>query len=96
MAKNVKILIKRDTAENYLDNNFIPRPFELVAAYTEDYDAIIYKLGDGKTCWTDLPEITKLSELDRFAVFAPGVMVECLLSPVLIKEFIKTDKAEEG
>ncbi len=96
MAKNVKILIKRDTAENYSDNNFIPRPFELVAAYVEDSDIIVYKLGDGKTCWADLPEITKLSELDRFAVFAPGVRVECFLSPVLIKEFIQPDKAEEG
>ena len=96
MAKNVKILIKRDTVENYSDSKFIPKPFELVAAYTEDSDTIIYKLGDGKTCWTDLPEITKLSELDKFAVYAPAAKVECFLSPVLIKDFIQPNKAEEG
>lgn len=96
MSKNIKVLIRRDTVDNFITFNFVPAPFELVAAYSEDSDAIIYKLGDGKTYWTDLPEITKLSELDKFAVFTPGVNVECFLSPVLIKDFIQPSKAEEG
>lgn len=96
MAKSVKILIRRDTIENYIYNEFIPKPFELVAAYAEDSDTTIYKLGDGKNCWADLPEITKLSELDKFVIFAPGASVECMLSPKLIKNFIQSNSTEKG
>lgn len=96
MAKSIKILIRRDTIENYLCSDFIPKPCELIAAYTEDSDTVIYKLGDGKNYWADLPEITKLSELDKFIVFAPGASVECLLSPKLVKNFVQSTGTEKG
>ena len=63
---SVKVLIKRDTVDNFKTENFIPREYELVAAYGTDTEEVIYKLGDGKTYWADLKEITKISELDKF------------------------------
>lgn len=83
----LKVLIKRDTSENFKVENFIPREFELVAAYNENSEDVIYKLGDGKTPWTDLPEITKISDLDKFNVYCiNGDKAEVFLNPFIIKE----------
>lgn len=66
---SLKILIKRDAIENFSTLKYVPKEFELVAAYDVDTRQIIYKLGDGKSSWTELAEITKLSELDKFIVY---------------------------
>lgn len=65
----MKILIKRDTLNNFNSVDFIPREYELVAAYDEETSQVIYKLGDGATPWADLKEITKISELDKFIIY---------------------------
>jgi len=72
---SVKVLIKRDTVDNFKTKNFIPREYELVAAYGTDTEEVIYKLGDGKTYWADLKEITKISELDKFIFYVASTSV---------------------
>lgn len=89
----LKVLLRRDSTENYILRNFIPKKLELVAAYTSDSTTIIYKLGDGKTPWIELPEITKISELDKFIVYTPDARVETLLNPFLTNDFL--DKYDE-
>ena len=88
--KNFKVLIKRDLVENYVSNNYVPKDKELVVAYEVNNRDLIYKIGDGKTSWVELPELTKISELDRFNFYAPEYeysIVEVILNPFLsIKE----------
>jgi hypothetical protein len=62
--KNFKVLIKRDLAENYIETkNYIPKDKELIVAYEIDDEYLIFKIGDGKTSWFDLPEIIPLKKL---------------------------------
>jgi hypothetical protein len=83
----VKVLIKRDSVKNFTTNAFVPQAFELVSAYSTDSDRIIYKIGDGKTAWVELPEITEISNLDKFNVYCKdGSKVEIFLNPFIIKE----------
>ena len=65
----LKILIKWDKREKFSTTNYIPRKFELTAAYETNTKEVIYKLGDGKTSLQELKEITKLSELDKFLLY---------------------------
>ena len=87
----IKVLIKRDTLERFKTTSWVPREFELVVAYDDKSDGLIYKLGDGKTHWNDLPEITKISELDQFLVYTKGSkpVVEAYLTPSTIDKVVK-------
>ncbi len=76
-----KVLVKRDMAETWRTTDFVPRKLELIAAWDEGTQQIIYKLGDGKTPWSELPRRTDLSELDMFRVFAGLDTVEVILNP---------------
>lgn len=86
----LKVLIKRDSVEEYNTTNYIPKEFELVAAYETDTEKVIYKLGDGVTPWSELKEVTKLSELDKFFVYTKNCgdksVVEAYLNPFMIQE----------
>ena len=91
-----QILVKRDTIDacNSTDY-FIPKEYELVAAYDEKTKKIIYKLGDGKTSWRKLKKITKLSQLDKFRICparSSGAVI--YLNPFLCNEII--DKCNRG
>ena len=87
----LKVLIRRDTIQNWATSCFIPRPYELVAAYDENSNDVIYKLGDGITPWDKLERITELNQLDRFYVYCSNgskSAVENYLNPFLIKDVI--------
>lgn len=66
----LKILIKRDTVQNFKTSEFVPKYHELVAAYDEHTKNVIYKLGDGVTPWAKLKKITRIKDLDCFIVYS--------------------------
>ena len=86
----LKILIKRDKVEKFSTTNYIPRKFELIAAYDTNTKEVIYKLGDGKTSWQELKEIIKLSELDKFLLYTQKSgrypLAEIYLNPFMIEQ----------
>lgn len=96
MTRQIQILVKRDSIEAYKNFDFIPKEFELVTAYDVKTKKIIYKLGDGVTPWKKLKKITKLSQLDKFAVYTkncPRAMI--YLNPFMCNEVIdKLNKKE--
>jgi hypothetical protein len=107
----MKILIKRDTIDSFTTTQFIPREYELIAAYNEETKQVIYKLGDGTTPWPKLKEITKISELDKFVLYSSSICdlsnptrksghIKCgpevYLNPFLINELIGTPEAAEA
>lgn len=84
---SLKVLVKRDSTDNWATSEFIPRALEFVAAYDINTERVVYKIGDGKTSWAELPELTEISELDRFNLYSPkyeNPIVEVILNPFLI------------
>lgn len=91
----VKVLIRRDSVENFTTSAFVPLAFELVSAYSTDSDRIIYKIGDGKTSWEKLPEVERIEEIDGFKVYTKGKeAIEMFLNPLSINEFLKKGNIE--
>lgn len=66
-TNDVKIYIKRDNKDNFAQTSFVPRCNELVAMY-HNHD-VTYKLGDGKTCIKDLPEVKNIKDISSFTVY---------------------------
>ena len=96
MTRQTQILVKRDPIEAYKNFDFIPKEYELVTAYDVNTKKIIYKLGDGVTPWKKLKKITKLSQLDKFAVYPKnGSGATIYLNPFMCNEVIdKLNKKE--
>lgn len=94
--KNFKVLIKRDLVENYISNNYIPKDKELIVAYEVNNEDLIFKIGDGKTSWFDLPEITQLKELDCFNMYTydGGNCVTTYFNPTMIKQVLDEEKEQ--
>lgn len=96
----LKILVKRDSVANFTANGFVPRVGELTSAYEADTEALVFKIGDGKTPWVDLPEITKISELSSFKVYtrysSDKEAVEVLLNPFRINDCLKSYQIKEA
>ena len=91
----VKVLIKRDSIDNFIANDFVPRSSEIVAAYDSAKSRVVFKIGDGKTSWTELPEVTRIDEIDRFKVYTAGKeAVEVFLKPESIKNFLEEQNSE--
>ena len=87
---SLKILVRRDAVSTIANLNYVPKQFELIAGYSVDKKEIIYKIGDGTTPWTELEEITKLSELDKFTLYTNrGPIVEVYLNPNLCEEVLE-------
>lgn len=87
--KITKVLVKRDSIENFTTIAFIPREYEFMSAYERESNRIIYKIGDGKTPWAELPEVTNISEIDGFKVYTDGRdVVEVFFNPQSIKEIL--------
>ena len=61
VLKNVRIVHKHDTEENWLKaTNFIPKQGELIIYDVDDtHDYERMKIGDGETLVSDLPFIVK-------------------------------------
>lgn len=89
---SVKVLIRRDSIENFTTTAYIPKEHELIVAYTNDSNKIIFKIGNGKTTWAELPEVKTIEEIDRFKVYYNGKeAIEMFLKPESIQEFLDTD-----
>lgn len=87
----LKILVKRDSVTNFTASGFVPRDGEITSAYDTGAGSLIFKLGDGKTPWTALPEITKISELASFKVYTRSngkETAEIILNPFKIDEYL--------
>ena len=92
---SLKILIRRDSVDTIDNLKYVPKQFELVAGYSIDRKDIIYKIGDGVTPWTELEEITKLSEIDNFTVYTNrGSIVEVYLNPNLCDDVLKKERTK--
>lgn len=92
---SLKILIRRDSVDTIDNLKYVPKQFELVAGYSIDRKNIIYKIGDGVTPWTELKEITKLSEIDNFTVYTNrGSIVEVYLNPNLCDDVLKKERTK--
>lgn len=90
---NFKVLIKRDLVENYISNNYIPKDKELVVAYEVNSEDLIFKIGDGKTSWLNLPEISQLKELDSFNMYTnDGCSITIVFNPTMIKQILDKKK----
>lgn len=95
---SIKVLIKRDSVANFTTAAFIPRGKEIITAYEQDSNDIIFKLGDGKTSWADLPEIKKISDMDSFKVYSGRSQketIEVILNPFLIQDFLGSAEKEK-
>lgn len=91
----VKVLIKRDSISNFTTSGFVPRSSEIVAAHDTAKSRVVYKIGDGKTSWAELPEVTKIDEIDRFKVYTAGKeAIEVFLKPESIKNFLEEQDSE--
>lgn len=90
-----KVLVKRDLVENYISNNYIPKDKELIVAHDVTNEDLIFKIGDGKTSWFNLPEISQLKELDYFNMYtSDGInLVTIFFNPTIIKQIL--DEEEE-
>ena len=93
----VKVLVRRDSIENFTTTAFIPHEHELIAAHGVDSNTIIFKIGDGKTSWAELPEVKTIEEIDRFKVHCNGKeAIEMFLKPESIQEFLNTEGDEQN
>ncbi len=95
---SLKVLIKRDTVANFTTSDYIPQEHELIAAYDTEGRRVIFKIGDGKTPWPGLCEITKISDLGTFSIYtdrSTKPIVEMFLDPFKIREVL-SDKSEEA
>lgn len=94
----LQILIRRDNVANFIANSFKPSEGELVAAYDPEGERVIFKLGDGKSLWIDLPEITKISDLSTFSIYtgrSKQPVVEMFLDPRKITEVLTKKEITE-
>lgn len=93
----VKVLVKRDSVANFTTEAFIPREYEFISAYDEESSRIVYKIGDGKTAWIDLPEVTTIDEIDRFKVYANGKeAIQMFLRPQSIQAYLDEGDTNES
>jgi hypothetical protein len=67
---NLTILPRRDLEENWTLKNPILREKEF--AVSVDKDIIKYKLGDGKSCYTDLPFTNLFDALMLGIIYSPA------------------------
>lgn len=68
VLKQMIVLPKRNTSENLESINPILRYKELCCELTETGERK-WKLGDGKTCFNDLPYVTKISEIEELLLY---------------------------
>ena len=93
----VKVLVKRDSVANFTTAAFIPREYEFISAYDEESGRVIYKIGDGKTAWIDLPEVTAIDEIDCFKVYADGKeAIQMFLKPQSIQAYLDEGDTNES
>lgn len=93
----VKVLVRRDFIENFTTTALIPYEHELIAAHGVNSNIIIFKIGDGKTSWAELPEVKTIEEIDRFKVYRNGKeVIEMFLKPESIQEFLNTEGDEQN
>ena len=74
--KKFKCIVRYDSVENWEEFDPVLRERELVMAY--DGGLTGYKLGDGRSKWSDLPYVD-LNEVERFSMYADEVEVEVIL-----------------
>lgn len=75
-VKKFKCIVRHDSVENWEEFDPVLRERELVMAY--DGGLTGYKLGDGRSKWSDLPYVD-LNEVERFSMYVDEVEVEVIL-----------------
>ena len=65
------ILPRRDNYANFIESNFIPKHGELTVCYEEN-GRRFYKIGDGKSNISDLPEVD-LNTVNSFNLYIDSV-----------------------
>lgn len=98
---SIKILIKRDTTQNYVAINPILRLKELAVEYNEN-GIVGYKIGDGLTPWSELSYITNLTDIKEFYLWANTfdgnnrkIYAKIVIDPFVINDFLGGTKCKE-
>ena len=74
MAKKNPAIIKRDTKENWLKANYIPKENVIIIMDNPD-NSISLMIGDGETNVNDLPDMLSLTSLSRATVNNQEILV---------------------
>ena len=96
---NGRVICKHDIEENWKKAvNFIPLMAEIIVYETDSiHTQARLKIGDGKTAWVDLPEVTSIDEIDRFKVYANGKeAIQMFLKPQSIQAYLDEGDANES
>ena len=74
--KKIKCIVRHGSVEDWEEFDPVLRERELVIGY--DGDLTGYKLGDGRSRWSDLPYVD-LNEVERFSMYIDGLEIEVVL-----------------
>lgn len=87
-------LLKRGTTEDYKEWNPILNLNELAVEYN-DNEIVGYKIGDGEARWSELPYITKFTDISEFWIYVdpfcynkPYIAAKIILDPFMINNFL--------
>lgn len=87
-------LTKRVTTEDCKEWNPTLHLNELAVEYN-DNEIVGYKIGDGETRWSELPYITKLTDISEFWIYVnpfcrnkPYIAAKIILDPFMINNFL--------
>lgn len=86
-SQQVRILIKRDCTSRYEEFDPVLYYHELAVEY--DGNQIVgYKLGDGKTKWSELDYITNISDIHHFVLYCDptGPAAQVVLDPFMAND----------
>ena len=78
-----KCLIRRDTKKQWTDFNPVLRLGE-IAMEQIDEDTYLYKIGDGKSEWSELPYVD-LNEVPEFRIYTDRHSVSVDLRPGIVE-----------
>jgi hypothetical protein len=93
-TQTIKCLIKRGTTDDYKEWNPTLHLNELAVEYN-DNEIVGYKIGNGTTQWSELPYITKITDISEFWLWInafdnshPYVVTKIILDPFMINNFL--------
>lgn len=94
-VQTIICLIKRDTTDAYKKQNPVLRLNELAVEYNNN-KIVGYKIGDGTTQWSELPYITKFTNISEFWIYVDLfchnkshiAVTKIILDPFVINNFL--------
>lgn len=91
MPQNVKVLIKRAYEDDVELNDKVLKPLELLCIKMNSGE-YKYKIGDGKTPYSELSFVNNISDIERFVVYAKDGYGICEVLINSFSELLSTEK----